>query len=93
MISADKAIPLGLLINELVNDSASVDPDASAKSGYPARRGAAASGVGSGWPAGDFDIDQPRASLGFKVIKSLLAQLGRTHCSGLQHAKRRNRPA
>ena len=23
----------------------------------------------------DFDIDQPRASLGFKVIKSLLAQL------------------
>jgi two-component sensor histidine kinase len=23
----------------------------------------------------DFDIDQPRATLGFKVIKSLLAQL------------------
>jgi two-component sensor histidine kinase len=23
----------------------------------------------------DFDIDQPRASLGFKVIKSLVAQL------------------
>ena len=29
---------------------------------------------GVGLPA-DFDIDQPRASLGFKVIKSLLAQL------------------
>jgi two-component sensor histidine kinase len=27
-----------------------------------------------GLPA-DFDMDQPRASLGFKVIKSLLAQL------------------
>ena len=24
----------------------------------------------------DFDIDEPRASLGFKVIKSLIAQLG-----------------
>ena len=29
---------------------------------------------GVGLPA-EFDIDQPRASLGFKVIKSLLAQL------------------
>jgi two-component sensor histidine kinase len=29
---------------------------------------------GVGLPA-DFDMDQPRASLGFKVIKSLLAQL------------------
>ena len=29
---------------------------------------------GIGLPT-DFDIDQPRASLGFKVIKSLIAQL------------------
>jgi two-component system, sensor histidine kinase PdtaS len=29
---------------------------------------------GVGLPT-DFDIDQPRASLGFKVIKSLIAQL------------------
>ena len=29
---------------------------------------------GVGLPA-DFDMDQPRANLGFKVIKSLLAQL------------------
>jgi len=80
MISADKAIPLGLLINELVTNSA--------KHAYPngsgeimvsgERRGAdlhvEVSDRGIGLP-GDFDIDQPRASLGFKVIKSLLAQL------------------
>lgn len=80
MISADKAIPLGLLINELVTNSA--------KHAYPdgpgeirvsgERRGAdlhvEVSDLGIGLPK-DFDIDQPRASLGFKVIKSLLAQL------------------
>jgi two-component sensor histidine kinase len=80
MISADKAIPLGLLINELVTNAA--------KHAYPSgsgaiqlsgeRRGAdlhvVVSDQGIGLPK-DFDIDQPRASLGFKVIKSLLAQL------------------
>lgn len=80
MISADKAIPLGLLINELVTNSA--------KHAYPGGlgeirvsgelRGAdlhvEVSDQGIGLPM-DFDIDQPRASLGFKVIKSLLAQL------------------
>ncbi|WP_048757090.1 sensor histidine kinase, partial [Afipia felis] len=80
MISADKAIPLGLLINELVTNSA--------KHAYPGgpgeilvsgkRRGAdlhvEVSDRGIGLPK-DFDIEQPRASLGFKVIKSLLAQL------------------
>jgi len=80
MISADKAIPLGLLINELVTNSA--------KHAYPdgpgeievsgERRGddlhVEVSDRGVGLPT-DFDIDQPRASLGFKVIKSLLAQL------------------
>ncbi|MDR3489035.1 MAG: histidine kinase dimerization/phosphoacceptor domain -containing protein [Bradyrhizobium sp.] len=80
MISADKAIPLGLLINELVTNSA--------KHAYPGgsgeirvsgeTRGAdlhvEVSDRGIGLPK-DFDIDQPRPSLGFKVIKSLLAQL------------------
>ncbi|OSJ32118.1 histidine kinase [Bradyrhizobium japonicum] len=80
MISADKAIPLGLLINEIVTNSA--------KHAYPEgageirisgeRRGSElhvrVSDQGIGLPT-DFDIDQPRASLGFKVIKSLIAQL------------------
>jgi two-component sensor histidine kinase len=80
MISADKAVPLGLLINELVTNSA--------KHAYPdgcgeihvsgERRGidlhVDVSDRGIGLPK-DFDIDQPRASLGFKVIKSLVAQL------------------
>ena len=80
MISADKAIPLGLLINEIVTNSAKhAYPDGSGDikvSGE--RRGAdlhvEVSDQGIGLPK-DFDIDQPRASLGFKVIKSLLAQL------------------
>src|ERR1700724_2493020 len=80
MISADKAIPLGLLINELVTNSAKhAYPDGSGKirvSGE--RRGddlhVEVSDRGIGFPK-DFDIDQPRASLGFKVINSLLAQL------------------
>ncbi len=80
MIPADKAIPLGLLINELVTNAA--------KHAYSDRPGeiqvsGEARGVdlhvvvsdqGVGLPT-DFDMDQPRASLGFKVIKSLLAQL------------------
>jgi two-component system, sensor histidine kinase PdtaS len=80
MISADKAIPLGLLINELVTNAA--------KHAYPGGSGAihvsgerrgddlhvVVSDEGIGLPK-DFDIDLPRASLGFKVIKSLLAQL------------------
>ena len=80
MISADKAIPLGLLINEIVTNAA--------KHAYPQgsgeirvsgeQRGAElhveVSDRGIGLPL-DFAIDQPRVSLGFKVIKSLLAQL------------------
>jgi two-component system, sensor histidine kinase PdtaS len=80
MISADKAIPLGLLINELVTNAA--------KHAYPGGSGAIhvegkprgtdmhveVTDQGVGLPK-DFDLDQPRASLGFKVIKSLLAQL------------------
>jgi two-component sensor histidine kinase len=80
MISADKAIPLGLLINELVTNSAKhAYPDGSGEiqvSGE--RRGAdlhvEVSDRGIGLPK-DFDMDQPRASLGFKVVRSLLAQL------------------
>src|SRR3984893_14704477 len=80
MISAVQAIPLGLLINEIVTNSA--------KHAYPDRSGdilvsgerrgsdlhVEVSDRGIGLPK-DFHIDQPRASLGFKVIKSLLAQL------------------
>ena len=80
MISADEAIPLGLLINELVTNSAKhAYPDGSGEirvSGE--RRGAElhveVSDRGIGLPK-VFDMNQPRASLGFKVIKSLLAQL------------------
>src|SRR6478609_8731960 len=80
MISADKAIPLGLLINELVTNSAKhAYPDGSGEimvSGE--RRGddlhVEVSDSGIGLPK-DFDIDQPRASLGFTVIKGRLAQL------------------
>jgi len=80
MISADKAIPLGLLINELVTNSAKhAYPDASGDIAVTGEtRGTdlhvEVSDHGIGLP-GDFDIDQPRASLGFKVIKSLVAQL------------------
>ncbi|MFN4925431.1 sensor histidine kinase [Bradyrhizobium sp.] len=80
MISADKAIPLGLLINEIVTNSAKhAYPDGSGEIGVTGeRRGpdlhVEVSDRGIGFPK-DFDIDQPRASLGFKVIKSLLAQL------------------
>ena len=81
MISADKAIPLGLLINELLTNSAKhAYPDKSGEiqvSGE--QRGAdlhvEVSDRGIGLPK-DFDIDDPRASLGFKVINSLIAQLG-----------------
>jgi two-component system, sensor histidine kinase PdtaS len=80
MISADKAIPLGLLINELVTNAA--------KHAYPGGAGeihvtgeqregelhVEVSDQGVGLPK-NFDIDGPRASLGFKVIKSLLGQL------------------
>jgi two-component sensor histidine kinase len=80
MISADKAIPLGLLINELVTNAVKhAYPDGAGEievSGE--RRGddlhVQVSDRGVGLPE-DFDIDQPRTSLGFKVIKSLLAQL------------------
>src|SRR6202051_309728 len=80
MISVQKVIPLGLLINELVTNAAKhAYPDGAGEirvTGEP--RGGElhveVSDQGSGLPM-DFDIDQRRASLGFKVIKSLLGQL------------------
>lgn len=80
LLSADHAIPLGLLINELVANAV--------KYAYPEGAGAIevnareieghlrveVSDQGIGLPNG-FDIDQPRASLGFKVITSLVRQL------------------
>ena len=80
MLSADHAIPLGLLINELVTNAV--------KYAYPGGHGAIevsaheidgqlhveVSDQGIGLPDG-FEIDQPRASLGFKVIAGLARQL------------------
>jgi two-component sensor histidine kinase len=80
LISADHAIPLGLLINELVTNAV--------KHAYPGHAGpieisaheikghlqVEVSDQGVGLPDG-FDIDQPRNSLGFKVITGLARQL------------------
>jgi two-component sensor histidine kinase/putative methionine-R-sulfoxide reductase with GAF domain len=80
MLSADHAIPLGLLINELVANAV--------KYAYPGGSGAIevsaheidgqlrveVSDQGIGLPDG-FKIDQPRNSLGFKVIAGLTRQL------------------
>lgn len=80
LLSADNAIPLGLLITELVTNAI--------KYAYPGGRGAIevaareidgqlhveVSDQGIGLPDG-FAIDQPRASLGFKVIARMARQL------------------
>jgi two-component system, sensor histidine kinase PdtaS len=80
LFSADHAIPLGLLINELVTNAV--------KYAYPEGGGlievsareiqghlrVEVSDQGIGLPDG-FAIDQPRASLGFKVISGMVRQL------------------
>ena len=80
LLSADHAIPLGLLINELVTNAV--------KYAYPEGGGnievnareidghlhVEVSDQGIGLPK-DFDIDQPQASLGFKVIAGMVRQL------------------
>jgi two-component sensor histidine kinase/putative methionine-R-sulfoxide reductase with GAF domain len=80
LLSADHAIPLGLLINELVTNAM--------KYAYPGVGGAIevsareaeghlhveVSDHGVGLPTG-FDIDQPRSSMGSKVISGLVRQL------------------
>ena len=97
MISADKAIPLGLLINELVTNAVKhAYPDGSGEihvSGE--QRGedlhVEISDQGIGLPK-DFDIDQPRASLGFKVIKSSSGSTRRTHQGVLKRTQGRGHP-
>jgi two-component sensor histidine kinase len=80
MISADKAIPLGLLINEVVTNAVKhAYPDGPGEiriSGEQRGRDlhVEVSDQGIGLPK-DFDLDQPRANLGLKVIKSLVGQL------------------
>jgi two-component sensor histidine kinase len=80
LLSADHGIPLGLLINELVTNAV--------KHGYPDGAGMVeisareidgrlhveVSDRGVGLPEG-FDIDQPRTSLGFRVITGLVRRL------------------
>ncbi|KIZ44164.1 MULTISPECIES: histidine kinase dimerization/phosphoacceptor domain -containing protein [Rhodopseudomonas] len=80
LIAADHAIPLGLIVNELVTNAV--------KYAYPGGAGVIdviaheidgrlhleIADHGVGLPIG-FDIDQPRGSLGFKVVKGLVQQL------------------
>lgn len=80
LLSADHAIPLGLLINELVTNAVKhAYPDGSGLIDISAREIAGCLHVevsdhGVGLPQG-FEIDQPRTSLGCKVITGLVRQL------------------
>lgn len=80
LISADHAIPLGLLINELLTNAVKYAyPGGTGKIEINAREvdghlQVEVSDQGIGLPDG-FDIDQPRNSLGFKVITGLARQL------------------
>jgi two-component system, sensor histidine kinase PdtaS len=81
VLSADHAVPLGLLINELVTNAS--------KYAYPAGPGVIevsarkrggnleieVSDHGIGLPD-EFDIDKPRKSLGFRLITGFVRQLG-----------------
>lgn len=80
LLSADHAIPLGLLINELVTNAVKYAyPEGSGDIEVSAREidghlHVEVSDHGAGLPEG-FDIDQPRASLGFKVVSGMVRQL------------------
>jgi two-component sensor histidine kinase len=80
LLAADHAIPLGLLINELVTNAVKYAyPDGSGEIEVSAREidgylHVEVSDHGAGLPEG-FDIEQPRASLGFKVVAGMVRQL------------------
>jgi two-component system, sensor histidine kinase PdtaS len=80
LLAADHAIPLGLLINELVTNAVKYAyPDGSGEIEVSAREieghlRVEVSDHGAGLPEG-FDIAQPRASLGFKVVTGMVRQL------------------
>lgn len=80
LLAADHAIPLGLLINELVTNAVKYAyPEGSGEIEVSAREvdghlHVEVSDHGAGLPEG-FDIDQPRASLGFKVVTGMVRQL------------------
>jgi two-component sensor histidine kinase len=80
LLSADHAIPLGLLINELVTNAVKYAyPEGSGEIEVSAREidghlHVEVSDHGAGLPEG-FDIEQPRASLGFKVVTGMVRQL------------------
>jgi len=80
LLAADLAIPLGLVINELVTNAVkyaypegSGDIEISAREMHGHLR-VEVSDQGTGLPEG-FDIDQPRATLGFKVVTGMVRQL------------------
>jgi len=81
VLSADHAVPLGLLINELVtNASKYAYPDGAGLIEVSARKRDGhleieVSDYGVGLPEG-FVIDQPRKSLGFRLITGFVRQLG-----------------
>ncbi|MBR1196595.1 GAF domain-containing protein [Bradyrhizobium sp. AUGA SZCCT0240] len=80
LLGADHAVPLGLLINELVTNAVKYAyPEGSGDIEVSAREmnghlHVEVSDHGTGLPEG-FDIDQPRASLGFKVVTGMVRQL------------------
>jgi two-component sensor histidine kinase len=80
LLAADHAIPLGLLINELVTNAVKYAyPEGSGDIEVSAREIDGHLHVevcdhGTGLPEG-FNIDQPRASLGFKVVAGMVRQL------------------
>ncbi|MBR1154024.1 sensor histidine kinase [Bradyrhizobium sp. JYMT SZCCT0428] len=80
LLGADHAVPLGLLINELVTNAVKYaypegcgDIEVSARE-MNGHLHVEVSDHGTGLPEG-FDIDQPRASLGFKVVTGMVRQL------------------